>query len=153
MAKAKSTGAAKAAKRDILCPRCERQFQVGVSTQSTICPGCNKRVRTADEKIKSYYGHQELFIEGKVEITKKGNVSAEVRVRELIVAGEIRGAVRARESVLIDKTGRIFGNVTTPSLTVKNGGCLVGYCVIGVPPEQDPAAILDAEIGAAAQAV
>ena len=145
MAKAKPKAKAK---REILCPRCERAFSVGVSTQSTICPGCNKRVRTADEKIKSYYGHQELFIEGKVEITKKGTVMAEVRVQKLVVAGEVRGHVRARESVKIDKGGRIFGNVTTPSLTVKNGGSLVGFCIIGVAHEEDPVAALDAQIEA-----
>lgn len=131
MAKAKA-----ASRRRILCPRCDTGFEISASTQSTMCPGCHKIVRTEDEEITTYCARQELFTEGTVEVAKKGHVIAEVRVRNLVVSGEVKGAVRARESVVIDKTGKIFGNLTTPLLTVKDGASLVGYCRIGVLPEE-----------------
>lgn len=132
MAKSRSKASAR---REILCPRCDARFKISISTKSTICPGCNKIVRTEDEKIKTYCARQELFTEGKIEVTKRGHVIAELRVRSLVVKGEVKGPVRARESVRIDKTGRIFGDLTTPALVVKDGAALVGYCIVGVPPD------------------
>lgn len=129
-------------RRVILCPRCDASFEISTKTQSTMCPGCNKIVRTEDEEVASYCARQELFTEADVTVTKKGHLIAEVRVRNLEVAGEVKGAVRARESVTIDKTGKVIGNVTTPTLVVKEGGSLVGYCMIGIPvevPQETPA--------------
>ena len=123
------------ARRGILCPRCDQQFEISLATKSIMCPGCNRNLQTEDQKIKAYCAVQELFVEGKVEVAKRGHVIADVRVRALLVAGEVKGPVKAREHVRIEKTGKIFGNITTPALEVKDGASLVGYCVVGVPPD------------------
>lgn len=128
-----------ASRRQIACPRCDASFEVSTATQSTMCPGCNKNVRTANDKVDSYCAKQEEFTEGDVEVVKKGHLIAEVRVRNLLVSGEVKGQVRARESVVLEKTAKLFGNVTTPSLTVRDGASLIGYCRIGVVPEPAPA--------------
>lgn len=122
-----------AAKRGVSCPRCDTQFEVGTATKSTVCPGCNKNVRVEDEKINEYCARQEVFTEGTIEVTKKGHVIAEIRARTFLVAGEVKGTVRVRETMRIEKTGKVFGNVTVPTLVVEDGAALVGYCVIGVP--------------------
>lgn len=126
------------ARREILCPRCDTPFEVSAKTQSTMCPGCNRTIKTGDETIKEYCARQEVFTEGTVEVARKGHVIAEVRVRSLVVAGEVKGAVRARDSVEIEKTGKVFGDVTTPSLVVKDGAALVDYCRIGRFQEPAP---------------
>ena len=124
------------ARREIFCPRCDTEFEVSAKMMSTMCPGCNQIVRAGNEKIKAYCARQELFTAGNLQVLKKGHVIAEVRAYNLSTAGEIKGNVTARESVKIEKTGKIFGNVTTPRLTVKDGAQLVGYCIIGVQVKQ-----------------
>ncbi|MHC4606396.1 MAG: bactofilin family protein [Planctomycetota bacterium] len=124
-------------RREILCPRCETPFEVSSKTQSTMCPGCNQICKVGNEKISGYVARQELFTAGDAQITKRGHLVAEVRVYNFTVAGEVKGSVNARESVCIEKTGKLYGDVTTPRLTVKNGAHLVGYCVIGIPIDQE----------------
>ena len=122
-------------RKEIQCPHCDKPFEVSVQAHSTMCPGCNKTIRTGNEKVKAYSAHQEFFTAGDLQITKKGTVIAEVRAVNVSLTGEIRGNVQVRESVSINKTGRLFGNLTTPRLSMKEGGQLVGYCIVGIPVE------------------
>lgn len=119
------------ARRRILCPRCERLQEVARSTKSTSCPGCNRNISTQDLEIDEYCARIELYTAGCVTVGRKGTLIAEVRVEGLVVKGEVKGPVRARERVAIEKGGRIFGNVTCPALAVAEGGQLVGMVVTG----------------------
>ena len=123
-------------KRRILCPRCDSALEVSRNTKSTLCPGCHQNVRAEDEKVNTYCARREFFTEGTVVVEKKGVLIAEVRVQHLVVQGEVKGPVRSRESVTISKTGRVYGDVRTPVLTVDEGAALVGRCEFGPRVDQ-----------------
>lgn len=55
-------------------------------------------------------------------------VSAEIEVGTIVVNGEVRGNVRAKNSVEIKKPGRLYGNIFTPSLTIEKGVLFEGSC-------------------------
>src|SRR5262245_29311480 len=136
--------AAKApARRSILCPRCDTPSEVSGMAKSINCPGCHRNIRTEDETVTDYQARVEYYNEGRVEVAKKGIIIAEVRVRDLVVKGEVRGPVRARGSVIIAKTGRVFGDVVCANLSMEEGGQLVGRVEFGprVPaaPKPQPA--------------
>ena len=46
----------------------------------------------------------------------------------LMVDGFVRGDIRAKTRVLISRTGRVLGNITTPSLQVEFGAYFEGKC-------------------------
>ncbi len=118
-------------KRQVLCPRCDTALEVSRNAKSTLCPGCHQNIRCEDDEVSTYCARRECFTEGSVTVAKKGVLIAEVRVQVLVVHGEVKGSVRARQSVLITKTGRVYGDVRTPVLTVENGGALIGRCEFG----------------------
>lgn len=119
------------ARRQILCPRCDAPSEVSSLAKSITCPGCHRNIRTEDETVTDYQARVEYYNEGRVEVGRKGIIIAEVRVRDLVVKGEVRGPVRARGGVLIEKTGRIFGDVHCESLRVEEGAQLVGHVEFG----------------------
>jgi hypothetical protein len=120
-----------AARRQILCPRCDAPQEVSRTTKSTSCPGCHRNVATQDLEIDEYCAKIELYTAGRVTVGKKGTLIADVRAEEVVVRGQIKGPVRSRGPVLVEKGGRLFGNVTCPSLRVAEGGQLVGTIVTG----------------------
>ncbi len=120
-----------ARRRLVACSRCETEIEVSANARSILCPGCHQSLPTADEKVKTYCARREFFTEGKVTVTKKGTLIADVRVRSLIVQGEVKGPVRSRESIHVGKTGSLFGDFTAPLLRVDAGAQVIGHCAFG----------------------
>jgi len=84
-------------RRALRCPRCDRAIEVSKLTKSTLCSGCHRTMRTEDETVSDYQARAEYFNEACVEVAKKGVIISEVRVRSLVVKGEVKGPIRARE--------------------------------------------------------
>jgi hypothetical protein len=88
-------------------------------------------MRTEDETVTDYQARAEYFNEACVEVAKKGVIISEVRVRSLVVKGEVKGPIRAREGVTIHKTGKVYGNLSAQALSVEDGAVLVGKVEVG----------------------
>ncbi len=61
-------------------------------------------------------------------IGDNGKVEADVHVGHLIVNGEIKGTVQAKERIEVHSTGRVIGTVVTPTLVVEEGAFLESTC-------------------------
>ena len=81
--------------------------------------------------------HEDMLIEGRVQgkitlpsgtltVAKGGRVEAEVRVRALILHGELKGTVRAGEKTVISETAAMNGDVITPKISIANGARFSG---------------------------
>jgi len=81
--------------------------------------------------------HEDILIEGRVQgkitlpsgtltVAKGGRVEAEVRVRALVLHGELKGTVRAGEKAVIAETADMTGDVITPKITIANGARFSG---------------------------
>ncbi len=132
-------------RRALRCPRCDRAIEVSRLTKSTLCSGCHRTMRTEDETVSDYQARAEYFNEACVEVAKKGVIISEVRVRSLVVKGEVKGPIRAREGVKIHKTGKVYGNLCAQALSVEEGAVLVGRVEVGTgaptggpPPPPQP---------------
>ena len=136
-----------APRRLIFCPRCDARQEVSKATKSTSCPGCHRNISTQDVEINEYCARIEMYTAGLVTVGKKGTLIAEVRAENIVVKGEIKGPVTSRGPVAIEKSGRIFGNITCPTLVTFDGAQLIGMVVTG-----PRAAELLAEIEAAVPA-
>ena len=118
-------------RRSLRCPRCDKAVEVSKLTKSTLCPGCHRTMRTEDETVSDYQARAEYYNEACVEVARKGVIISEVRVKSLVVKGEVKGPIRAREDVTIHKTGKVYGNVAAQALTVEEGAILVGRVEVG----------------------
>jgi hypothetical protein len=132
------------ARRQILCPRCDAPQEVAKSAKSVLCPSCHRNISTADLDVDEYCARIEMYTAGLLTVGRKGTVIAEVRAEDLLVRGEVRGPVNVRRSVVVEKGGKLLGNVTCASLAVAEGSHVVGMIVTG-----PRAAALVAEVEAA----
>jgi len=63
----------------------------------------------------------EIISDSVLVIGKDALVKAEIDIGTIIINGEVRGNIRAKQSVEIKHPGRVFGNLETPALTVDKG--------------------------------
>jgi cytoskeletal protein CcmA (bactofilin family) len=61
-------------------------------------------------------------------------IEASVEASELIVMGEIRGEVQATGRIEICSGGKIFGDVQTKTLIIREGAVFEGYCRMAQRP-------------------
>ena len=72
-------------------------------------------------------------------IGENGKVDADIKAGHIIILGEIKGNVQAKEKVEIDSTGRVIGTITTPKLVIKEGAYIEANCqTTDKPPQLEP---------------
>ena len=103
----------------------------------------------ASEEISAYLGKETLF-EGKMtfegvfrldgkfegEIFESGTlivgetavIKGKIGLDTIIVNGKVEGEVYAKTRAEIHSTGKVYGTLSTPILTVNEGGILEGHC-------------------------
>lgn len=68
--------------------------------------------------------------DGDLIIGEAGEVEGEIEVGQIFVSGSVHGTIAAAKKVEITPTGKVFANITTPTLVVGNGALLEGHCVM-----------------------
>ncbi len=114
-------------------------------------------VSPASEEISAYLGKQTLFegkmtfegvfrLDGKFEgeifdsgtliVGETAIIKGKVGLDTIIINGQVEGDVHARTRVEIHSTGKIYGTVFTPILTINEGGILEGHCKMESAPDR-----------------
>jgi cytoskeletal protein CcmA (bactofilin family) len=81
--------------------------------------------------------HEDMLVEGRVNgkitvpsgtltIAKGAKVEADIRVRALVLHGELRGTVRAAEKAALFETAEKNGDVISPRITIASGARFTG---------------------------
>ncbi|MCX8160598.1 MAG: polymer-forming cytoskeletal protein [Candidatus Saccharicenans sp.] len=78
-------------------------------------------------RIEGYF-QGKIFSDAMLIIGEKGKVEADVKVGQLIINGEIRGNLQARERIEVHNRGRVYGSLVTPRLVVEEGAYLEASC-------------------------
>ncbi len=90
----------------------------------------------------------EGYFQGKINsdsmliIGEKGKVEADVRVGQLIINGEIKGNLQAKDRIEVHSKGRVFGTLITPRLVVEEGAYLEATCQTTEVPESTTVEVL-----------
>jgi cytoskeletal protein CcmA (bactofilin family) len=59
-----------------------------------------------------------------------GKVDADIKIGNIIINGEVKGTIEAKDKVEINASGRVIGTVITPKLSVEEGAYLEANCQI-----------------------
>jgi len=78
-----------------------------------------------------------LKTEGSVQIGKDAKIKADVEGTVVIIAGDIRGNVKATERLQLLPTARIHGNVQTPNLAIESGALFHGKSIMEKNAEEE----------------
>ncbi len=82
-------------------------------------------------------GDEDLIIDGNVEgtinleksnltIGTNGRIKANIHAKSVIVEGELRGDIIAKEKVVLRRTGNMRGNIVAPRVTLEDGAMFKG---------------------------
>ncbi len=72
----------------------------------------------------------ELKSEGKVIIGETGHVKTDIKAGTIVIGGLVEGNVYATKQVNLLATGKLLGDIITPSLIVEEGVIFDGNCII-----------------------
>jgi cytoskeletal protein CcmA (bactofilin family) len=87
-------------------------------------------------------GTEDLRVDGEIEgrislpgaavvIGPKGRVAGDVQAREIVLEGNVRGNLAARERVRIAATGKLEGDVAAERLIIEEGAKVTGHVESG----------------------
>ncbi len=79
-----------------------------------------------------------LHAGGQVLVAKGGVVQGDIRTREAIIAGEVRGGIFAEQRVELQASCKVDGDVTTPQIVIQEGGKLDGRIRMAKPEAAKP---------------
>jgi len=65
---------------------------------------------------------------GTVVIGEKAAVDAELHVNAVVVMGEVKGKIEAKERIEVYPPGRVLGDIQSPVVSIEPGGILNGSC-------------------------
>lgn len=72
----------------------------------------------------------EISSNGALVVGEGSTIKANIRVGRVVVSGQVHGDIDATESVEVQPTGRVYGDIRTPELQLARGVTLEGKCVI-----------------------
>jgi cytoskeletal protein CcmA (bactofilin family) len=70
----------------------------------------------------------EIFDSGTLIVGETAVVKGKIGLNTMIINGMVEGEVYAKTRVEIHSTGKIYGNLSTPILTINEGGIFEGHC-------------------------
>jgi cytoskeletal protein CcmA (bactofilin family) len=63
-------------------------------------------------------------------------VSAAIHAGVVVVSGTVHGNITAERKIDLHASGRLYGNISTPSLIIEEGVVFEGACTMGSGAEQ-----------------
>src|ERR1700676_1882153 len=100
-------------------------------------------------------GNEDLHVDGSVEglvqledrkltVSASARVSAEIIAREIVVYGNVKGNLRARDRIEIKKDGSVVGDLTTARIMIEDGAYFKGS--IEIDRTASPATSRDTDV-------
>ena len=84
-----------------------------------------------------------ICADGRLVIGENALVHGDIKVAQVVIAGQVFGSIEAKERLEILATGRVQGDVHTPVLVVMPGSMLDGRTSMAFPETQSTLGILD----------
>lgn len=68
--------------------------------------------------------------ESTVIIGKKSKVKSDLKAKDIIIAGQVKGNIEVSRKLTILKTGKLTGDLSSPSLIMEEGCSFHGRCFV-----------------------
>jgi cytoskeletal protein CcmA (bactofilin family) len=70
----------------------------------------------------------EIFESGTLIVGEKAHIKGKIGLNAIVINGLVEGEIYAKARVEIHSTGKVYGKIFTPILTINEGGILEGHC-------------------------
>lgn len=89
----------------------------------------------------------EIFESGTLIVAETATVKGKIGINTIIINGLVEGDVYAKARVEIHSSGKVYGNLFTPILTINEGGILEGHCKMeGMLEQKDDIHLISQEV-------
>jgi len=78
----------------------------------------------------------EIFSSGTLIVGESAVINSKVHVGDMILSGEVHGDIVAVNKIEINVPGKLFGNIQTPKLVIKEGVIFEGNCTMRAADNQ-----------------
>ncbi|MFZ4983858.1 MAG: bactofilin family protein [Blastocatellia bacterium] len=86
--------------------------------------------------------------QGSLLVMEKGRIKATINVGTVEVSGIVEGTITAKTAVRLHPTGRVYGDIYTPTLIIEQGALFDGKCHMLDGKEQRKPVLVDQSAGA-----
>lgn len=73
----------------------------------------------------------EILLNGDLELTENAKISGNVKANKLHIYGKIEGNINAVDSISVEKTAVIQGNINAGIANIISGAIINGQCLVG----------------------
>ncbi len=80
----------------------------------------------------------EIFDSGTLIVGETANIKGKIGLQTLVINGRVDGDIYAKARVEIHATGKVYGTLSTPILTINEGGIFEGSCKMEDATENHP---------------
>lgn len=70
----------------------------------------------------------EIFESGTLIVGETATIKGKIGIETIIINGQVEGDLYAKARVEIHSSGKVYGNLFTPVLTINEGGIFEGHC-------------------------
>jgi cytoskeletal protein CcmA (bactofilin family) len=70
----------------------------------------------------------EIMADGVLVVGESAYLEADIRASRLIISGEVHGNITADKKIEINSQGKVLGNISSPIITIEEGGIFEGAC-------------------------
>jgi cytoskeletal protein CcmA (bactofilin family) len=78
----------------------------------------------------------EVFTKDTLVVGEGAQVHAAIHAGVVVISGTVHGNITAERKIEIHASGRLYGNISTPSLVIEEGVIFEGACTMGGQVEQ-----------------
>jgi cytoskeletal protein CcmA (bactofilin family) len=107
-------------KEEVSCEKVDTMIGADTSFQGTINAAGTIRI---DGKFEG-----EINCTGDLVIGEGGKVKANIKVRSLMLSGELEGNAAVQSRIEITQTGKLYGDIATGNLIIDEGAIFRGKC-------------------------
>ena len=79
-----------------------------------------------------------ISVDGTLVVGPTGRVKAEVNASNIIISGEVIGNLTAEKNIEVHTSGKVYGNVASPTVTIHEGAVFQGHCHTGEKQDNHP---------------
>jgi cytoskeletal protein CcmA (bactofilin family) len=82
----------------------------------------------------------EIFDSGTLIVGETANIKGKIGLQTLVINGRVEGDIYAKTRVEIHATGKVYGTLSAPILTINEGGVFEGSCKMegGMDKNENP---------------
>ena len=79
----------------------------------------------------------EILTEGSLVVGETALLECDIQTAHISVSGEVRGNIDAQNRIEIHAPGRVFGNISAPTITIDEGVIFEGSCRMQKKAEEE----------------